>query len=125
MYENRIEAAAQAVCESRHRHHKTKRDYWTDAGDYAQGQYRDDARAALAAADKAATITTVEELDALPEGSVVLGWAYNGSTPYLRCLSAHGRLVWGCVGQRDLFKSADMLADGFKARVIHFGGSDV
>ena len=67
----RIEAAAKAVCESRHRHHKTKRDYWTDAGDYAQGQYRDDARAALAAADNAATITTVVGLGALPDGTVL------------------------------------------------------
>lgn len=82
------------------------------------------ATAALAAADKAATITTVEGLDALPVGSVAMGWAFNGSTPYLRCLTMHGRLVWGCVGQSDLFTSADLLKDGFKARVIHWGQAD-
>ncbi|KAA0979906.1 hypothetical protein FQ154_01735 [Paeniglutamicibacter gangotriensis] len=85
----RIEAAAKAVCESRHRHHKTKRDYWTDAGDYAQGQYRDDARAALAAADNAATIATVEELEALPLRSIV---ACMGIAPGTRNVPV--TLVW-------------------------------
>lgn len=82
---------------------------------------REKAARILAAADKAATITEARELDELPVGSVVLGWALDGSTPYLRCRSAHGRLVWGCVGTGEVFRSADLTTDGFKARVIHWG----
>lgn len=85
--------------------------------------YRQHAERVVAAADKAATITTVEGLDALPVGSVAIGWSFDGGTPYLRCLSMRGQLVWGCVGQADLFKSADLLTEGFTARVIHWGQS--
>lgn len=68
----RIEVVAKAVCQSRHRHHGSNLDYWIYAGEYAREQYRDDATAALAAIDEASIVNTVEELDALPVGSVIL-----------------------------------------------------
>lgn len=76
---------------------------------------------AVAAIDKAGTITTVEELDALPVGAVVLGWAVIGSTPYLRCRTARGRLAWGCVGEEAIYESANLLQGDTTARVIHWG----
>lgn len=79
------------------------------------------ATAALAAADAASIVTTVEELDALPEGAVALGWAILGSTPYLRCRTAWGRLAWGCVGEEAIYESADLLKADTTARVLYRG----
>lgn len=78
----RIEPMAIAICASRHRNHNAKVDYWAISGEYARSQYMDDATAAVAAIDKAAIITTVEELDALPVGSVVLSDEYRYSLTY-------------------------------------------
>lgn len=92
-----------------------------DSGYWATKWAANFAERILAAIDKAATITTVEELDALPVGSVAIGWAFDGHTPYLRSVSARGRTVWGCVGTQMVYESADLLNKGFKARVIHWG----
>ncbi|MDQ1053195.1 hypothetical protein QE394_001123 [Arthrobacter sp. SORGH_AS 212] len=68
---------------------------------------------------KPRVITTAEALDALPEGSVALGWSVGGRTVYLRVRSGRGRLVWGCVGSSQCYQSADLLKEGVTATVIH------
>lgn len=72
----RIEAAAIALYVAVRPSDRTP-DGWGDVRPVWHANYRDSARAALAAADKAATITTVEELDALPIRSIIFhdeGW---------------------------------------------------
>lgn len=71
----RIEPMAIAICASRHRYHNAKVDYWAVSGEYARSQYIDDATAALESIDKAATITTREQFDALPKSATILGKA--------------------------------------------------
>lgn len=71
------------------------------------------ARAALDAADKAATITTVEELEALPVRSVILDECGES----FQRLDMEGSAVWS---------SADLIASDLvelPARVIHWGQS--
>lgn len=67
----RIEAAAIACYVAVQPNHR-KPEGWEEVPGVWKKNYRDQATAALAAADTAATITTVEELDALPVGSVVI-----------------------------------------------------
>lgn len=71
MTDPRIEAAAKGIAD---------RMSWASMhwGELHPDAYPHLAAAAIAAIDKAATITTVEELDALPAGTVILcasGWA--------------------------------------------------
>lgn len=120
MKDPRIEAAAKALYGDVNRQHSTTKG-WDEVRPRWQESYRSNARAVIEAIDNASTITTVEELDKLPVGTVAMGWAYDGSTPYLRCISARGRTVWGVVGQPEVLESADLLKGGFKARVIHWG----
>lgn len=65
------------------------------------------------------TITTVEELDALPRDSVVLGFGLGERTPYLRAVSARGIITWGCVGSTDCHDSAHLLLDNTAATVLY------
>lgn len=67
------------------------------------------ARAALAAADKAATIKTAEELDALPEDAVILA----GNVAYQKC-GDH----WDGAGRT--WDTVQLVSD-LPARVIHWG----
>lgn len=52
------------------------------------------------------TITTVEDLNALPVGTAVFSY-----TVFLKVQSAHGLPVWGCVGSRDIYGPSDILHD--------------
>lgn len=67
---------------------------------------------------KPRTITTAEELDALPRDSVVLGFGLGERTPYLRAVSARGIITWGCVGSTDCHDSAHLLLDGVEVTVL-------
>ena len=67
------------------------------------------ATAAVAAIDKAATITTVEELDALPEDAVILA----GNVAYQKC-GDH----WDGAGRT--WDTVQLVSD-LPARVIHWG----
>lgn len=112
MTDPRIEAAAQAL----------NTEGWTcqegsdEPGNYSECEdctraCDDLARAALAAADKAATITTVEDLDALPVRSVILDECGES----FQRLDMEGSAVWS---------SADLIASDLvelPARVIHWG----
>ena len=71
---------------------------------------------ALAAAGyrRPRVVTTVAELDALPEDSIVLS-----STVFLRARSAYGQLVWGCVGSSDLLTAEDVFWASDSATVLH------
>lgn len=64
--------------------------------------YEDEARAVIAAIHP--TVRTVEELDALPVGSVVLSY-----TVFLKVKSGLGREVWGCVGTSDIIPADEIL----------------
>lgn len=74
------------------------------------------ARAALAAADKAATVTTVEGLDALPAGSVVLD----------RFNYPHHKIAQSKPDFKNLRTGSQISRSEFylPARVIHFGGTE-
>lgn len=82
MTDQRIEAAAKALFES------TRTDYmtWEHAADETRELYRSRMRrnvdAYLAAADNASIITTIDELDALPVGTVVSSDGYKYSRNY-------------------------------------------
>lgn len=69
-------------------------------------------------------VSSVEELDALPEGTVALGWAVGGRTVYLRVMSARGSLVWGCVGSNACYASDGLLKEDAEATVLHVGGAE-
>lgn len=69
------------------------------------------ATAAVAAIDKAATITNVGELDALPEDAVILA----GNVAYQKC-GDH----WDGAGRT--WDTRQLVSD-LPARVIHFGSS--
>lgn len=73
------------------------------------------ATAALAAADNAATITTVEGLDALPAGSVI-----RDDSEYVF------ELIPNPAGQSEWWSTVDSITTSpyptLPARVIHFGG---
>ncbi|EMQ98366.1 hypothetical protein [Paeniglutamicibacter gangotriensis] len=78
------------------------------------------ATAALAAADNAATITTVEELDALPVGSVVLSDVYRYSLTYPNYTVSFQKLYddsWHRGGRASDTHPSVIIP----ARVIHWG----
>ncbi|GAA3705760.1 hypothetical protein GCM10023081_47040 [Arthrobacter ginkgonis] len=64
--EHLIEAAATIL------NSEVGRGPWEELPPAAQDRWRQVARASLVAADKAAMVRSVEELDALPDGSVVM-----------------------------------------------------
>lgn len=78
------------------------------------------ARAALAAADKAATITTVEELEALPVGTVVSSDGYRYSLTYPNYPVSFQKLYDGLWhrGGRTADTHPELI---IPARVIHWG----
>lgn len=85
----------------------------------AQEAYRKDARRILAAVDKAATITTTEELNALPVGArVVMGDYY-----ILREESPVGEGVWLDLGNGLRLDAVDLriIMDIYPARVLYWG----
>ena len=88
MNDPRTEAAAIALYVSTQPEIR-KPEQWPGVATIWQHNYRKQATAALAAADKAATITTVEELEALPLRSIV---ACMGIAPGTRNVPV--TLVW-------------------------------
>lgn len=109
----RIEAAAKALWD----HGKnTGTWHWHQVSEDTRERYRAEAIAALAAADKAATIKTVEELDALPIESVILdceGYPYRRVRQYPDVPSS-----WEGY---ELGEHLDVDTIDFPARVIHWG----
>lgn len=114
----RIEPAARALYEY-DRNASCSPDRWPDwdsPDNNGREIGRDMATAALAAADKAATITTVEELDALPIESVILdceGYPYRRVRQYPDVPSS-----WEGY---ELGEHLDVDTIDFPARVIHWG----
>ena len=105
----RIEAAAKAIAE-----HNGYRHAGLSLAD--KKFYAESATAALDAADKATTITTVEELDALPEESVIRS---SFGTVYERnFILTTGRKFWSGIGHDEETPSTRI---GIPARVIHWG----
>lgn len=105
----RVEAAAKAIAE-----HNGYRHAGLSLAD--KKFYAESAIAALAAADKAATIKTVEELDALPIESVILdceGYPYRRVRQYPDVPSS-----WEGY---ELGEHLDVDTIDFPARVIHWG----
>lgn len=107
MTDPRIEAAARALFLAHPLSNKEVVDACWDL-------YEDAARAALAAADNAATITTVEGLDALPVGAVV---KLKDGTVRLRTEWSSG---WASGWAGDDYPDVHDLP----ARVILFGGTE-
>lgn len=121
MTDPRIEAAAKAL----------NTEGWTcqegsdEPGNYGECEdckrYCDElATAALAAADNAATITTVEGLDALPVGSVVLSDEYRYSLTYPNYTVSFQKLYddsWHRGGRASNTHPSVIIP----ARVIHWG----
>lgn len=68
-------------------------------------------------ADKAATITTVDELDALPVGTVVYAASHIGPAERFK-------VGWMGCGSPAAWSSAVLARDGLPARVIHRGGTE-
>lgn len=119
----RIEAAATALGERIDMHLPSAFDdgclahdgsHCEDDGDCIQ----DMATAALAAADKAATIMTVEELDALGFEAVVLDPC---GTPAVCQRSAPGFNEWALGGSGELIDSETLLLSGSSCTVLHRG----
>lgn len=111
----RIEAAAKAI-HARRFPEASSRFGWNLTHPEQQAEALDYARAALAAADKAATIKTVEELDALPIESVILdceGYPYRRVRQYPDVPSS-----WEGY---ELGEHLDVDTIDFPARVIHWG----
>lgn len=73
------------------------------------------ARAVLEAAQAAATITTVEELDALPNGSIIRD---NGGLALQRSMVLGW---WQCTNGTGALSSAEVATEGLPARVLHWG----
>lgn len=88
MKDPRIEAAAKALYSDVNRQHSTTKG-WDEVRPRWQESYRSNARAVIEAIDNASTITTVEELDALPIRSIV---ACMGIAPGTRNIPV--TLVW-------------------------------
>ena len=113
----RIEAAARALYKQEASESGSPDPWpsWEGEGNAAREIFRDHATAAVAAIDKAATITTVEELDALPEESVI--HSEQGGV-WERCDDGEVR-YWITTGNSDeVFNSSQIT---LPARVIHWG----
>lgn len=106
----RIEAAAKALYVDVDSKHRTADGYDEIAGKWKRG-YVVAATAAVAAIDKAAIITSIEQLDALPELSVVID-----SDPDV--IEKHGNR-WRSMNEGGEFYSSIRI--GLPARVIHWG----
>lgn len=82
------------------------------------------ATTALAAANKAATITTVEELDALPVGTVVLAhWEDHSQPDYHAMKCRDGGASSSGFGVSSGRHWTGMASWGATLTVLHFGGS--
>lgn len=108
----RIEAAAKALYGDVNKSHAAQNG-WDEVLPRWQESYRGNARAALAAADKAATITTVEGLAELPQETVIID--KHGDVNQLR-----GEF-W-CGYETSPLRTR-IMGKYLPARVLHFGGT--
>ena len=124
----RIEAAAIALYADVNKGHAAQSG-WDEVRPRWQESYRSNARAALAAADKAATITTVEGLDALPVGTLVMCANVNPTWPAVFLHTGSKRDPWLALDPSDRDDGETTLDSGTiltwhgkgTARVIHWG----
>lgn len=108
MTDPRIEAAAKALWD----HGRIPGAWaWPDINDEAREHFTERATFAIAAIDKASTINTVEQLDALPELTVLID-----SDPDV--IEKHGNR-WRSMNESGEFYSSIRI--GLPARVIHWG----
>lgn len=128
MTDPRIEAAETAITESLRETVYTCGRVWeawqvgTMSEDDFAPAWEDDelindiATEALKAADNASTITTVEELEKLPVGSVILD-------PIGLALQLRYDGCWWCTNGATSITAEDIVREGLPARALHWGNN--